>query len=100
VRRKLLHLDKIGSNKRLDILKENIGCAEITDAVMIRAAELWAKARKAGTPTAGDKALDGDAILAAHADILNSSGFEAIVATENTGHLSRYVKSEKWENIL
>ena len=99
VRRKLLHLNKTASIERLDLLKRNIGCAEITDDVMIRAAEFWAAARKAGMPTAGDKALDGDVILAAQADILASSGIETIIATENVGHLSRYVKSDKWKNI-
>jgi predicted nucleic acid-binding protein len=61
---------------------------------MLRAAELWADARRRGNPTADPKELDADVILAAMA--LEAG---AIVATENVGHLSRYVTAKHWRDI-
>ena len=62
---------------------------------MLRAAELWADARRRGKPTADPKELDADVILAAQAI---EAG--AIVATENVGHLSRYVTARHWSAIV
>jgi len=56
---------------------------------MLRAAELWALARNRGTPTADPKELDGDVILAAQAEQVR-----AVVATDNVGHLSRFVQAK------
>jgi len=61
---------------------------------MRRAAELWAQARNRGTPTAPPEALDADVILAAQAERAG-----AIVATENVGHLARYVTARHWRDI-
>ncbi|HEY0547266.1 MAG TPA: PIN domain-containing protein [Pyrinomonadaceae bacterium] len=94
VRRELLRANKTPGIARLDLLKDTIGYLPITTTVMLKAAELWAQARKSGMPTADPKALDCDVILAAQA--LEAS---AIVATENIGHLSRFVKSMHWRDI-
>jgi predicted nucleic acid-binding protein len=61
---------------------------------MLKAADLWAQARKNGLPTADPKALDGDAILAAQALEVNG-----IVATDNVGHLARFVTARTWRDI-
>jgi predicted nucleic acid-binding protein len=61
---------------------------------MLKAAELWADARRSGHPTADPKELDCDVIIAAQA--LESG---AVVATENVGHLSRFVTSSDWRLI-
>ena len=61
---------------------------------MLKAAELWAQARNSGLPTADPKALDCDVILAAQA--LEKDG---IVATENVGHLSRFVDARDWRDL-
>jgi hypothetical protein len=45
-------------------------------------------------PTADDKELDGDVILAAQAE---QAG--ALVAAENIGHLSRFVDAQAWRDI-
>jgi hypothetical protein len=52
-------------------------------------------ARKRGKPTADLKELDGDVILAAQA-----LQVDAIVATENVGHLSLFVEAKHWKDIV
>ena len=93
VRRELLRAQKTRGIARLDILKDSIGYLPLTTLVMLKAAELWAQARSSGMPTADPKALDCDVILAAQA--LEANG---IVATENVGHLSRFVDARHWRD--
>jgi predicted nucleic acid-binding protein len=94
VRRELLRGRKARGLARLDLLKETLGYSPITTPIMLKAAELWAEARQHGQPTANPQALDCDVILAAHALSLN-----ALVATENVGHLSRFVDARPWQEI-
>lgn len=94
VRRELLRARKIHGLARLDILKNSLGYLPLTTPVMLKAAELWAQARNSGLPTADPKALDCDIILAAQA--LEKDG---IVATENVGHLARFVDARDWRDI-
>lgn len=68
----------------------------ITTLAMRIAADLWARARNAGVPTAAPGALDGDAILAAQATALN---VPFVIASENPTHLSRFAPAELWSNI-
>lgn len=94
VRRELLRAQKTRGIARLNLLKDSIGYVPITTLVILKAAELWAQARRSGMPTADPKALDCDVILAAQA--LEANG---IVATENVGHLSRFVDARHWRDI-
>jgi hypothetical protein len=66
---------------------------------MLKAAQLWAQVRKQGMPTADNKALDGDVILAAQASMIKDEGYEVIIATTNVGHLSRLANAKEWRNI-
>jgi hypothetical protein len=70
---------------------------EIKTPVMRLAAELWARARQRGQPTASDQSLDADVILAAQALLLNDPN--VIVATTNVAHISRFVAADLWQNI-
>jgi hypothetical protein len=64
------------------------------------AAQIWAEARQRGLPTADDKALDADVILAAQANLAASDGQSVVVATTNPGHLSRFVTDARtWSAI-
>src|SRR3954454_21828856 len=51
-RRKLIHIGSTSGLSRLDRLKIGYDYAPIPTAVMQLAAELWAQARRRGTPTA------------------------------------------------
>ena len=81
--------------EHVDALKAAIGYLPLTTAVMVRAAELWAKMRNLGTPTAPPDALDADVILAAIAESVG-----AIIVTENVGHLSRMVPAKHWREFV
>ena len=70
------------------------GAALVRVAAMRRAAELWADARRQGTPTAGRSRIDADVILAAQAEQV-----EAVVATENVRHLARFALARRWRDI-
>lgn len=94
VRRNLLLEGLTKSVARLDRLKEVLIYQPLTTDVMLRAAEMWADARRVGMPTADAKELDGDVILAAQAE---QAG--VIVATENVGHLSRFVDARLWRDV-
>lgn len=97
VRRELLRANKTKGIARLDNLAKLLEYLPITTTAMRQAAEFWAQARQQGQPTAGDKTIDGDVILAAQAMTLAVP--DVVVATTNVGHLSRFVVAELWQNI-
>lgn len=100
VRRELLRAGKARSIIRMDTLKLNLGYLPINTEMMLRAAEFWAEARKKGMPTADDRELDADVILAAQADVLRrDTGLNTVIATTNAGHLARFVSADFWQNI-
>jgi len=94
VRRNLLLEGLMTSVMRLDSLKERLTYLPLNTPTMLRAAELWASARKQGRATADPKELDGDVILAAQAESVG-----AVVATENVGHLSLFIDARGWREI-
>lgn len=99
IRRELLRVNKIKSIRRLDDLKSEIIYLPITTEVMLKAAQMWAQVRQQGKPTADDKALDGDVILAAQAILISSTKYPVIVATSNPKHLSLFVNARDWQDI-
>jgi predicted nucleic acid-binding protein len=99
VRRELLRANKRRSLARLDELKRVLGYLAVTTNVMLRAAELWARARNIGKPTAHDHALDVDMILASQAALLIDDGDSVIVATTNVSHLALFVPAAHWHEI-
>lgn len=94
VRRNLILEGLTESARRLDLLHTVLRYLPITTEAMRLAATLWAEARRKGAPTAGEKALDGDVILAAQARLAG-----AVVATENTRHLARIADAVHWRDI-
>lgn len=97
VRRELLRAKKMKGLARLDALVSHLEYLPLTTAAMREAAELWAQARQQGQPTASDKAIDADVILAAQAKTLGVA--DVVVATTNVGHLSRFVPAALWQEI-
>lgn len=100
LRRKLLHLIRKGqaslrSIERLDDLERLLDYLPLDTEIMHQAAELWAKSRHQGTPTADKEALDGDVILAAQA--ISVGG---IVITTNRKHLSQFVLTREWSDVF
>lgn len=99
VRRELLRANKTKGIQRLDNLINQIGYLPITRQVMLKAAEFWAQARKQGQPTADNKALDADVILAAQAFTISNQDQEVVIATTNVRHLTRFVNAKTWNEI-
>ena len=99
VRRELLRANLLKSIHRLDHLTQTLEYIPIQTDTMLLAASLWAEVRKMGQPTADPKALDGDVILAAQAQILANKMTPVIIATTNVGHLSRFATALNWQDI-
>lgn len=97
VRRELWRANKAKGIERLDELGQVLEYLPLTTTAMRQAARFWARARQQGQPTAGDKTIDGDMILAGQAITLEVS--DLIIATTNVGHLDRYAPADLWQNI-
>jgi predicted nucleic acid-binding protein len=96
IRRELLRAEKTRGVSKLDRLVELLEYLPLTTGAMRQAAHFWAQARRQGQPTAGDKTIDADMILAEQAATL---GAPSVIATTNVGHLSRFVAAELWQKI-
>ena len=92
-RRELIRTKAWDRVRRLDNLSalEVAPLLPINSAAMQKAAGLWAEARDKGQPTANDRSLDGDAMLAAQAIGFCSDADDWMILTENVGHIERYV---------
>ena len=89
--------NKTAGIARLDALTAGLEYLPITTPAMREAAAFWATARQQGQPTAGDKTIDGDMILAAQAVTLGVADF--VIATTHVDHLSRFVTAKLWQAI-
>lgn len=99
LRRELLRANNTSGLARLDQFVHEVDYVPITTAMMRKAAEYWAKARNAHTPTAPKEALDADVILAAQATLSTEMGDQVVIATTNVGHLSMFIKAKCWNEI-
>jgi predicted nucleic acid-binding protein len=99
VRRELLRAGKAAGVGRLNQLQSVFFYEPISTDAMRIGAEFWAELRGRGQATAGDRNIDCDVILAAQAELILRQGYEVVVATTNTKHLSRLVPADHWLNI-
>jgi hypothetical protein len=76
-----------------------LGYAPITTAVMLKAAQYWASARRMGRQSADDASLDADMILVAQAGALVRDGDETVIATTNIRHLVLFSSARVWRDI-
>ncbi|HEY8749382.1 MAG TPA: hypothetical protein VIM11_15465 [Tepidisphaeraceae bacterium] len=101
LRRELLRLNHIRSLRLLDSFLA--GAPDryllLTDADLVRAADMWASIRRIGRPTSDQHALDVDVILAAQSLSLGLAHNEFIIATTNVAHLNRLAPVDDWRNI-
>ena len=79
------------SLQRLNQLRATLAFLPLSSDAMLKAADLWAQARRIGKPTADLKELDGDVILAAQTFQVNGA-----VVTDNPGHLGIFVPTLNW----
>jgi predicted nucleic acid-binding protein len=72
----------------------------LSDEALRLAAELWARSRQEGQPTADSKALDIDVILAAQALSFGVPPAEVVVATTKPRHFAQFITAKAWPEIL
>jgi predicted nucleic acid-binding protein len=99
VRRELVRSGKTASLRRLSELRDDYLFVPIDSNAMLRAAELWAEARRRGRPGASEDALDGDVILAAQALAFQDAGHEVVVATHNLKHFELFLPARLWQEM-
>lgn len=97
----LLQEQPVNGLKNLDSLPEWIEFLPLTKELMKEAAQVWAEARSQGIPTADNKNIDGDVIIAAQWRLLKEEypGREVVIATTNVKHLQRFTDADTWRNI-
>ncbi|MBY0502861.1 MAG: hypothetical protein K2X03_03060 [Bryobacteraceae bacterium] len=101
LKRELLRANKPFSVRRLDLFSQASNrYIPLTDAALRLSAELWAKARQEGRPTADSKELDIDVILAAQVLSFGAPASDVVVATTNIKHLTQFVPASLWTEIL
>ncbi len=100
LKRELLRAKKTFSVGRLDgFSRASNRYIPLTDEALRLSAELWAKARQEGRPTADSKELDIDVILAAQALSFGAPASDVVVATTNAKHLAQFVSAKHWNEI-
>jgi predicted nucleic acid-binding protein len=101
LRRELLRLGRTGVVSDLDafLSAETDRFLPLTTASMRLAADLWARSRKQGTPTADPQALDIDVILSAQVLSEYGTPTDFMVATSNVAHLAHFVPAKQWQTI-
>ena len=102
LKRELLRADKPFSVGRLDLFtRASNRYVPLKDEALRLSAELWAKARQQGRPTAGSKELDIDVILAAQALSFGAAVTgEVAIVTTNSKHLSQFITAKHWNEII
>lgn len=96
VRRELVRAGKTRGIARLNIFNaaEPDRFLSATDAALLLGADLWARARNAGTATADSKELDADVLIAAQALHMGLPPSDFIIATGNVGHLAQFAPAD------
>jgi hypothetical protein len=102
LKREQLRARKTVSIGRLDVFIHAMPgrYVALSDDALRLAAQLWARSRLEGQPTADPKALDVDVIPAAQALTYGVNQSDLVIATMNPKHLSKFVPARQWNEIL
>lgn len=87
--------------EKINDLRNVVDFLEINRQVADLATEIWAESRLKGKPTADEKNIDIDIIIAAHWQLLTGEfpGRTIIVSTTNIKHLSSFTNAQEWQDI-
>ena len=105
VKRGLIEAKKRGGTGqgigKLEELRDQFETLPINRMVVDEAAEIWAKSRLEGKPSAEEKALDIDIIIAAHYRVLTQEfpGRYVVISTKNIKHFKHFAEAQEWQNI-
>jgi predicted nucleic acid-binding protein len=100
IRREMIRIRSVGL-ARLDELATIFEYLPLTTPAMREAAQLWARLRAEGRPTASDHSMDADCVLAGQALVASRlEGRPVVVATTNVGHLSRMTEARAWREVV
>jgi hypothetical protein len=101
LRRELIRLNHTAAIARLDeFIHTSDRLIRITPQTLKLAANLWADMRTRGLPTSSAESLDIDVILSAQVLSADYPPEQFVVATSNSNHISRMVRSAPWQDIL
>jgi predicted nucleic acid-binding protein len=104
LRREYLRRHSAGALRELDAIARRLDVPPISDAVLRRAAALWAQSRQSGRPTSDPKALDNDCILVAQsrleAEALYLRDDEWTIATSDVGDLPFLAPAALWRDVI
>jgi len=99
-RRGWLRQENTRALAKLNSAKAAFTYVPITTAAMLRAAELWAAARKGGYATTTDQRLDADVILAAQVSTFTNEGAELVAQMQSEGSLEEAEQAKNWASDL
>ena len=88
--------------QRLNQLGVEIGVQQVSARNFLDAAAMWARARRAGKLTAGERDVDWDILIAAQAKEMTeqAKGLRVVVVTSNTKHLQQHGADAKdWHEL-
>jgi predicted nucleic acid-binding protein len=101
LRRELLRAGKTSGLQRLEAFTRATPerYLPLADEALWFAAELWARRRQAGRPTAAPQALDIDVILAAQVLKFAGGAAEATLVTTNPKHFQQLIPAKLWKEV-
>lgn len=88
--------------ERLDELCGLLGVQQVSAVNFRDAAAMWAKARRAGKSTTGERDVDWDVLIAAQAKEMSeqAKGVRVVVVTKNTKHLKQHgAEAKDWHEL-
>ena len=101
IKRELLRARKMSGIRRLEdfVSADPARYIPLSDQALHLAADLWARARQSGRPTAEPAALDIDVLIVAQSLSLGLPESQVFVVTGNARHLSQFISTLDWRTL-